>query len=269
MSDRNGFLQLSRPALVKLATALETGRLAPPFSLSAIANYVPAALSPEIVDELNRLSGEGVRGKQIAYTLRLLAAERGASQAVRDRVELVWTGPEVTGSQSRDTSVVVRELFSTAKHSVLISSFAIDRGEKARKLFQVLAQRMDANPQLKVQMFLNIQRPHRDRQAESILLTDFANTFRREIWTGMRLPEVFHDPRSLLVDTQQKACLHAKCIIVDEEQVLITSANFTEAAHERNVEAGVLLTEPMTAQALRMQFDALVSQKILRPIPVI
>ena len=266
MSDRNGFLQLSRPALVKLATALETGRLAPPFSLSAIANYVPAALSPEIVDELNRLSGEGVRGKQIAYTLRLLAAERGASQAVRDRVELVWTGPEVTGSQSRDTSVVVRELFSTAKHSVLISSFAIDRGEKARKLFQVLQERMDANPQLKVQMFLNIQRPHRDRQAESVLLTDFANTFRREIWSGTRLPEVFHDPRSLLMETDSKACLHAKCVVVDEERLLVTSANFTEAAHERNIEAGVLLIDPVAARAMQSQFESLVAQGLLHRI---
>ncbi|WP_339382387.1 hypothetical protein [Nostoc flagelliforme] len=54
------------------------------------------------------------------YTLRLLAAERSASQEVHDRVELVWTGQEVVGSQSRDTSVVVRELFSTAKSSILI-----------------------------------------------------------------------------------------------------------------------------------------------------
>ncbi len=261
------FLKLSRPALIKLASALETGRLSPPFSASAIANYVPAALSQEIVDELNRLSSTDVHARHIAYTLGLLAAERSATQVVRDRVQLVWTGPEVTGSQSRDTSVVVRELFSTAKHSVLISSFAIDRGEKARKLFQVLAQRMDANPELKVQMFLNIQRPHHNKDAESILLTQFASTFRQDMWSGTRLPEVFHDPRSLFMDTKQKACLHAKCIVIDEEQVLITSANFTEAAHERNIEAGVLLTDPTTAQALQMQFDTLVSQKILRPIP--
>ncbi|WP_334956674.1 hypothetical protein [Nostoc sp.] len=49
--------------------------------------------------------------------------------------------------------------------------------------------------------------------------------------------------------------------------MLITSANFTEAAHERNIEAGVLLTDSATAQALRLQFDSLVSHKILRPIP--
>ncbi|MHC5614999.1 MAG: hypothetical protein ACYTXA_29470 [Nostoc sp.] len=53
---------------------------------------------------------------------------------------MVWTGPEIAGSQSRDTGVVVRELFSTAKTSVLISSFAIDKKQKARELFMVLAE---------------------------------------------------------------------------------------------------------------------------------
>jgi hypothetical protein len=109
------FLQLSRPTLLKLATALENGRLSPPFLVSTIANYVPATLSQTVVDELNRLTGESVKCSHIAYTLRLLAAERSTSQQIRDRIELVWTGPEVTGSQSRDTSVVVRELFSNAK----------------------------------------------------------------------------------------------------------------------------------------------------------
>ncbi|WP_235526313.1 hypothetical protein [Nostoc piscinale] len=165
------FLQLSRPTLLKLAAALENGRLYPPFLVSAIINYVPATLSQTVVDELNHLTCEGVKCSHIAYTLRLLAAERSASQQIRDRIELVWTGPEVTGSQSRDTSVVVRELFSKAKKSVLISSFAIDKGEKAKKLFQVLAERMDANPELYVQMFLNIQRPHYSEVAESVDLS--------------------------------------------------------------------------------------------------
>ena len=96
------FLKLSRPALIKLATALETGRLSPPFSTLALVNYVPAALSQEIVDELNRLSVEGVHNNHIAYTLHLIAAERAASQTVRDRVQLVWTGQ---GSSQRSGMV--------------------------------------------------------------------------------------------------------------------------------------------------------------------
>ncbi|BAZ19245.1 phospholipase D/Transphosphatidylase (plasmid) [Kalymmatonema gypsitolerans NIES-4073] len=261
------FLHLSRPALVNLAVALETGRLSPPFSTSNVANYIPVALNRDIVDELNRLNVIGVHSQHIAYTLRLLAEERSTSQAVSDRVDLVWTGPEIAGSQSRDTGVVVRELFSTAKISVLISSFAIDKKQKARELFMVLAERMDCNPELNVRMFLNVNRPHNSEVPTSILLREFASSFRQDIWPGKRLPEVFHDPRALVVGVESKACLHAKCVVVDKERVLVTSANFTEAAHERNIEAGVLLNNPVTAIALQMQFESLVTRNILCRIP--
>lgn len=261
------FLHLSRPALVNLAVALETGRLSPPFSTSNVANYIPVALNRDIVHELNRLNVIGVHSQHIAYTLRLLAEERSTSQAVSDRTDLVWTGPEIAGSQSRDTAIVVRELFSTAKISVLISSFAIDKGHKARELFTVLAERMDTNPKLNVRMFLNVKRLHNSEVPTSTLLREFASTFRQDIWPGQRLPELFHDPRSLTVGVESKACLHAKCVVVDQERVLVTSANFTEAAHERNIEAGVLLNEPVTAIALQMQFESLVTRNILCRIP--
>jgi phosphatidylserine/phosphatidylglycerophosphate/cardiolipin synthase-like enzyme len=74
---------------------------------------------------------------------------------------------------------------------------------------------------------------------------------------------VFHDPRSLTLGVESKACLHAKCVVVDQERVLVTSANFTEAAHERNIEAGVLLNDPVTAIALQMQFESLVTRNLL------
>lgn len=261
------FLKLSRPALISLASALETHRLSPPYSLANVVSHVPGNIQQEMIAELNQLHSRGTTPVHIAYTLRLLAAEREVSQELRDRVELVWTAHNIGGMDSRDTSIVVRELFNSAKTSVLVSSFAIDKGKKAKALFQVLADRMDANPDLELKMFLNVHRPHYSEAPESVLLREFANTFRQEIWPGQRLPEVFHDPRVLSLDWNSKACLHAKCIVVDEEQVLITSANFTEAAHERNLEAGVLLNDPVAAKAMQAQFETLINQKILRRVP--
>jgi len=260
------FLKLSRPALGGLAAALETGRLNPPYSLLTLENYVPKGLCQEIMNELRHLSAMGSSPSQIAYSLNLLAAERATVQQVRDRVELVWTGQKIAGSESRDTAVVVRELFNTAKRSVLISSFAIDRGEKARALFEGLANRMDMNLALQVRMFLNVQRPHGNDEPETVLLKRFMETFRKDIWVGSRLPEVFYDPRSLATETETKACLHAKCVVVDEERVLITSANFTEAAHERNIEAGVLLSDSAVAKAVCSQFESLAARFKLRRV---
>ena len=52
-------------------------------------------------------------------------------------------------------------------------------------------------------------------------------------------------------------------MVVDDERALVTSANFTEAAHDRNIEAGVLLDDPRQASALRRRFDALIRRGVL------
>ncbi|MBD2261195.1 DISARM system phospholipase D-like protein DrmC [Pseudanabaena sp. FACHB-2040] len=261
------FLRLSRPALSSIADALETERLAFPASSVSLRSYVPETLLPEVVAEVNQLHQQGMTGNQIAYMLRLLAQERTASQARQDLIDLVWTGPEVLGTESRDTGVVVRELFSSAQHSVLISSFAIDQGAKGHELFRPLAERMDTNPNLQVRMFLNVKRKYQDPTPASVLLRQFAETFRRHVWPGKRLPEVFHDPRAVEMTADSNVCLQAKCVVVDEERLLITSANFTEAAHERNIEAGILMTDRIVARAIRSQFEMLSARGALKRVP--
>jgi phosphatidylserine/phosphatidylglycerophosphate/cardiolipin synthase-like enzyme len=58
--------------------------------------------------------------------------------------------------------------------------------------------------------------------------------------------------------------LHAKAVVVDGRFTLLTSANFTEAAHERNIEAGVVLDDMRIAERVVRQFDHFVEARILR-----
>ena len=53
---------------------------------------------------------------------------------------------------------------------------------------------------------------------------------------------MFYDPRSL-DPSGPIGVLHAKAVVVDDEAVFITSANFTEAALDRNIELGVLIRD--------------------------
>lgn len=261
------FLSLSRPALSELATAFEMGRLSFPVSPFSLASYVLEELASVVASELNNLHHQGMQSAHIAYMLKLMAQERAISHQIQEQIDLVWTGPEVPGAESRNTAVVVRELFSSARYSVLISSFAIDQGTKGHELFRPLANLMDANPSLSVRMFLNVKRKYKDETPTTTVLRGFSESFRKHVWPGKRLPEVFHDPRALELSTNSNACLHAKTVVVDEERVFITSANFTEAAHQRNIEAGVLISNRVAARAIRSQFEMLVIQKILQRIP--
>ena len=48
---------------------------------------------------------------------------------------------------------------------------------------------------------------------------------------------------------------------------IVSSATFTEAAQERNIEAGVLVNDPAFARALRDQFESLAEAGLLVRLP--
>ncbi|MCB9520307.1 MAG: phospholipase [Myxococcales bacterium] len=252
--------------MLALADALEAGRILS-YTERTLHKYAPAESLPSVVAALDQLSRARATPIHIAATLRLLATERENAQAIADRVELVWSGLEVVAGESRDTAVVVQELFRQARTSVLIASYAIDTHERAEVLFGSLAARMDAEPELSVVCCLNIKRDHGDKTQSSALVQAFSATFRDKIWPGKRLPRVYYDPRALSTEPGPKACLHAKCIVIDVERSFVTSANFTEAAHARNIEAGAVILDPAISRGLRSQFDSLIERGELVRLP--
>ncbi len=180
-------------------------------------------------------------------------------------MDLVWSGPEVAGLESRETGAVVRELFARARRSLLVACYAIHGG---RDLFRILAERMDREPGLQVRLVVDIKRKPGDRTMDCDLVSRFAEDFRQRQWPGQRLPEVFYDPRSLDLDLgrSERACMHAKCVVIDDEIAFVTSANFTEAAQQRNVELGLLVRQPVLAAGLRLRFEHLSAAGCLLPV---
>lgn len=163
-------LKLPLDARLALAEALESGRLAPPFSSFSLRRYLGSALSAGIAAELTRLGEAGFSAAQLAITMRLLAEEAAEEASAARRVELVWSGPEETGTASRDTGVVLREMFARAERTVVVAGFAVYQG---KQVFQVLADRMAARPGLDVRMYLNIQRKYRDTTAADAIVEAF------------------------------------------------------------------------------------------------
>ena len=259
------FHELPTAALRALAEGLRAGRLKAPVTGAALARVGLGHLPGGTVPELQGLFEKGATPLAVAWGLDRLVAEREIQQAAR-RAELVWTGPEVPGAGSRDTSVVVRELIEGAERSVLIATYAIYQGAQ---VFKLLAERMAALPDLSVRMFVNVARPAGSQATDDQLLRGFVERFVIDDWpAGARLPEVFFDPRALSTAPGPKAVLHAKCIVVDDRIAFVTSANFTEAAQQRNIEAGVVLNDPAFACALRDQFEALVGVGLLHRAPL-
>jgi phosphatidylserine/phosphatidylglycerophosphate/cardiolipin synthase-like enzyme len=229
-----------------------------------LRDYLTGPSDAEVSVEFAYLFRSGMGPAQIAYVLEAIAAERERTDPSGRLIELVWSGPETMRSETRETGVVVRGMFAKAQKNVLVASYAVYQGHM---IFKELAERMDEIPVLRARMFLNIQRPYQDQRSEAELLASFAKTFLENDWPGIRKPEVFYDPRGLSAKSGGRSALHAKCVVVDDEEAFITSANFTEAAQERNIEVGVLIRIPSFAKALREQFESIVSDGRLRCVP--
>jgi len=60
--------------------------------------------------------------------------------------------------------------------------------------------------------------------------------------------------------------LHAKCVAVDRQHAYVSSANFTEAAQERNIEVGLLVRSPRLAAQLTNHFDRLLEAGFLKEV---
>ena len=258
---------LGHASLIGIADALENGRLGGPLTRSALAAHVPEDHIEAVLAAMVELEVDGMAPRHLARAVRLLAEERTAAQRMADRVQLVWSPADLDHVDARDTSVIVQELFRAASHSVLITTYALDGGSKAEALFGELGQKMDANPALAVRLVANVQRPHHNQDSDAHLLRQFVRRLRDEVWPGQRLPEVFYDPRSLAVDAVKKVAMHAKCIVVDSRRTLLTSANFTEAAQDRNIEAGVVVEDRQFAERVERQFALLVERgKLVRAV---
>jgi phosphatidylserine/phosphatidylglycerophosphate/cardiolipin synthase-like enzyme len=255
---------LGRSALAGLAEALAAGRIGAPITRAALTPHVPDEQLDVVSAALAEMEGDGMEPRHVARAVHLLVEERDAGQRMSDRVQLVWSPPDLDTVDARDTSVVVQELFRQARSSVLISTYALDEKKKAEALFGELAERMDADPTLAVRVFANIQRKYLDETPSVALIREFATHIRDEVWPGKRLPEVFYDPRSLETEGHKRAVLHAKAVVIDERWTLLTSANFTEAAHARNIEAGVVIDDANLAERVTQQFDRFVESGVLR-----
>ncbi len=260
----DGIHGLSASDLRTLAEVLRMGRLSPPFSAVGIQRYCPNGDAASIASTIQRLSDEGATSASIASMLELLATGKGSSQGIDDAVVLVWTGPDVQEAPSRDTPVVVRELFAKAQEHVLVAGYAVYQG---KEVFRVLAERMDENPELEVEMFLDVKRARKDTTVPEDILRRFAQRFRTKEWPGERMPDIYYDPRALEMDSGKKSSLHAKCAVIDRAVAFVSSANFTEAAQIRNIEVGALIKSPSFAARLVHHFQALAAANILHPIP--
>jgi phosphatidylserine/phosphatidylglycerophosphate/cardiolipin synthase-like enzyme len=187
------------------------------------------------VERLNRGWAEQPQLPGAALALALESARGAARRSAAPQVEVVVTGPDSPDAPVRLTSEVVRQLIDRAEHRVTMVSYA------AYQLPAVVAA-LDAAVARGVQVNLILESP------EKLEGGGGAHAYAR--FRTYQWPVEHRDPPD--------AKLHAKAVIVDSRDVLLTSANMTGAAYDKNIELGVLCRGGDVAAQVQRHFDALI-----------
>ena len=180
-------------------------------------------------------------GSALTMAFEAVEAARGSHDGVS--VEVVVTGPDSPAAPVRLTSEVVRQLIDSASERVTMVSFA------AYRIGPVMAA-LDAAVDRGVHVNLIL---------ESAQMLDGGGG--AHAYVSYRVYEWPVDERE-----PADAKLHAKAVIVDSHDVLLTSANMTSAAYDRNIELGVLCHGGGVAAQVQRHFDALISRGVLRAV---
>jgi phosphatidylserine/phosphatidylglycerophosphate/cardiolipin synthase-like enzyme len=147
----------------------------------------------------------------------------------------------------------------------LISTYSIFNGQE---VFLPIEEAWLVRPELEVVLILNVPPDDKNGLYEDVAVDKCAKVFWKYQWPWAKRPAVFYDPRGPEKSPYLPACQHAKCILVDGATAFITSANFTESAHERNIELGVLFRDnPSVAVSIRSKFESLIQNGFLKPLP--
>jgi len=241
----------------RLAGAVRRVSVLPPteFALEAAVGAPLLSAARELLDAAVR---HGFGPSQFAVLLDAIAAARTA-EARRHRVDLVWSQPE--DAASRDTDAVIAELAGEAEHELLLSTMSIGHYGGTNPALEPIAKRLVDVPSLLVRLFVNVPpkardgTPHRDPKAR------FLRDMKRYWPPGPPLPQLWFAPMSLAGD--DAGILHAKCVVADRRRAFVTSANLTDAAQWKNIEAGALIADAAFARSLAEHFDQLIARGVV------
>lgn len=175
----------------------------------------------------------------VAATLRAIAT---AAERVPAPPILVWSGPQLPGDSIRTTSAIVR-LIDEAEESVLASTYS---GTATAPFVQALV-----------------------RAAQrKIAITVVADVSQQKACAAAIRIAV---PRARVFGffdavTDQPRMQHSKVLVVDGHTALVTSANLSYAAVEKNLEAGLLVQDSSIASQIRRRFADLIAAGNLREL---
>jgi cardiolipin synthase A/B len=246
-------------------TLLEMAATLSPDSLGAYLNALETDFTRGSRDSLALLNSDRLRnlGTKMLTAFdpkkhdvnALIGFARGAAAALhheraRSRTEFVWTGPRSSHVHPRRSEQVLLDLIDGARASLLIVSYVtLAAGPIYDRINAAIGRSID------VKVLLESS-------------TAFGGRLDDDQVSAMRLkvPEAKYYRWLDRGEDFAGGRVHAKVFVADRSKALLTSANLTGNAMEKNMEAGILVTGGRLPIVVADHFDELIRNGILSPV---
>ncbi|MCE9575771.1 MAG: hypothetical protein K8W52_21655 [Deltaproteobacteria bacterium] len=159
--------------------------------------------------------------------LQALAIQRSEADAHRADLELVATLPVGAPGLARPTNQVIREMLRSPRSSVTIAGYEISNDEVIQRLIALARDGVDVT-------FIC----DRTRRSSDAI---------RALWPADLRPATLYEDQER-DDALPYASMHSKTLLVDQRDLLITSANFTLHGLHANIELGIRVQGAIAAE---------------------
>ncbi|WP_256095180.1 DISARM system phospholipase D-like protein DrmC [Pseudomonas sp. 44 R 15] len=241
-----------------IVAALESGRLTAasgPVGISKVLKGAPGSHNLTEFIKTWRSSASHLNTSDVTAIIKSSLDCYSLARTRAHTVDTVWTGPEVAKSELRRTEAVVREIIDNAGNELLIVGYwLVVSTEQIEALIKLLVKKARAGVHIRFVFDPGDKPGGRDNFSalNSFWPVNLAEA-PREVYSWSE-----HMTKTTSKSGQQyDRKLHAKVIIADRNDALVTSANLTHAGFLENLEMGLRI-QGLMAGALVRHFDLLI-----------
>ncbi len=257
----NPFVELSLSQMESLRAAFQNGALKYGANVEGLRQLMLSAEQARFLD--NYLKERELSPTACIAIIEAVLQTRERASNLALSQTLVVTGPEIENTEVLKTGSRFIEVVQHAKRELMLATFALYQGDQ---ILAPIHQTMAQNPGLEVTLILNVPRKYGDTTLTEQVVEAYRREFLSKHWPWELRPKVYHFPASLHLKASERASMHCKFVLADEERCFITSANFTEAAQNRNIEVGIEVSGSYEPKALSSYFKALIKREVLCPL---
>ncbi len=220
---------------------------------AGIVRVVAEVMNPDMKWELREGLSRAIGGQWSAVSIVMRTIDHCTSPTGKT-MEMVWSGPSSTSQTARRIDQIIYDLLAQARRRVFLITFS---AYKVARLGDSLAAAHLRG--VKITLLLETA-----RDSGGQLSNDALNAFSD---LPIKQFEILHWPRDQreLNGAGKPGKLHAKCAVIDDA-VVISSANLTDDAFNRNMEMGVVAHDAALAASVLTHFEELKAAKIIKAL---